>query len=95
LKDASKKQSAEFKAVIEEAKLMSSIPPSDYVVRFIGICHEPFCLLSEFVDGGSLEAYLQQQVDLSLFWLLSFLRDIATGLAHLHQNGIIHRLVDC
>jgi serine/threonine-protein kinase len=93
LNDTAKQQSTAFSEFMQEAKLMNSIPASNYVVRFIGICREPFCLLSEYVDGGALLAYLQKPISLNLGLLIGFLRDIANGLTHLHQNGIIHRLV--
>jgi serine/threonine-protein kinase len=93
LKDTSTQNSTAFTEFMQEAKLMNSIPASNYVVRFIGICREPFCLLSEYVDGGALSDYLQNPIDLKLGLLIGFLRDIANGMTHLHQNGIIHRLV--
>jgi len=77
---------------ISEAKVMSTIPTHANVVRLIGFCAKPPAILSEFVNGGSLHAYLQSpKVNISLLGGCRILRDIANGLAHLHENKIIHR----
>lgn len=41
-----------------EAKLMSKIPQHRNVIQLVAICVNPFCILTEFVDGGSLREYL-------------------------------------
>jgi len=35
-----------LKDFIGEAKVLAKIPPSPYVVRLVGICSEPFCILT-------------------------------------------------
>jgi len=44
---------------ISEARVLAKIPPSPYVISLVGICAEPFCLLTDFVDGGSLYEFLR------------------------------------
>jgi len=34
----------------------------DYVVKWFGICNQPFCILTEFVNGGDLETYLRKTI---------------------------------
>jgi serine/threonine protein kinase len=70
---------------------MSQIPPCPNVVQLFGICRTPFCLLTEYIDGGSLYAYLAQPVEISLVNAMIFTRDICVGLEHLHRNGFVHR----
>ncbi|KAE9447412.1 hypothetical protein C3L33_20693, partial [Rhododendron williamsianum] len=64
------------------------------VVQFIGACTKPptFCIVTEFMFGGSVYDYLHKQK--GTFKLPSLLRvalDISKGMNYLHQNNIIHR----
>ncbi|KAF7126845.1 hypothetical protein RHSIM_Rhsim11G0194500 [Rhododendron simsii] len=64
------------------------------VVQFIGACTKPptFCIVTEFMSGGSVYDYLHKQK--GTFKLPSLLRvalDISKGMNYLHQNNIIHR----
>jgi serine/threonine-protein kinase len=44
-----------------------------------------------FVEGESLRARLKRREDISIRDALLFTRDVADALAHVHENGIIHR----
>ncbi|HEY3815721.1 MAG TPA: serine/threonine-protein kinase [Polyangiaceae bacterium] len=46
-------------------------------------------LVMEYVDGKSLEQYLDD--DPAMAWSLTVLRQIAEGLAEVHARGIVHR----
>ncbi|KAK1422067.1 hypothetical protein QVD17_24933 [Tagetes erecta] len=52
-----------------------------------------FCVVSEYVKGGSLKSYLFKNRDkkLSMKLVLRFALDIAKGLSYLHSKKIIHR----
>ncbi|MCI33783.1 serine/threonine-protein kinase HT1-like, partial [Trifolium medium] len=60
-----------------------------------GACKKPpvFCIITEYMAGGSLRKYLQQQgphsVPLKL--VLELALDIARGMQYLHSQGILHR----
>ncbi|PNX87189.1 serine/threonine-protein kinase HT1-like protein, partial [Trifolium pratense] len=62
---------------------------------FVGACKKPpvFCIITEYMAGGSLRKYLQQQgphsVPLKL--VLELALDIARGMQYLHSQGILHR----
>jgi serine/threonine protein kinase len=45
----------------------------------------------ELIRGGSLEEYLQQQNSFSDSNLVKVLAEIASGLAHMHELGLIHK----
>lgn len=45
----------------------------------------------ELMRGGSLEEYLQKQNSFSDSDLVKVLAEIASGLAHMHENGLIHK----
>jgi len=70
---------------------MSSIPPHPNVIKLYGFCRSPMCILSEFIDGGSLDIYLLSKSELLLPKAVIFMIEIATGMTHLHQNNIVHR----
>lgn len=64
------------------------------VVRFIGACTKPpdFCIVTEYMPGGSLYSFLHKQDNiLQLSLLLKFALDVCKGMVYLHQNNIIHR----
>ncbi|KAE8746611.1 hypothetical protein FOCC_FOCC006595 [Frankliniella occidentalis] len=64
------------------------------VLRFIGVLYKEkrLHLVTEFVPGGTLKD-LVHDLSESLPWeqRISFAKDIASGMAYLHQKNIIHR----
>lgn len=64
------------------------------VVHFIGAYteHPNFCIVTEYMPGGSLYDFLRrQETKLDFALLLKFGLDICNGMVYLHQNNIIHR----
>ena len=65
------------------------------VFQFVAACKKPpvFCIITEYMAGGSLRKYLHQQephsVPIELVLNLSL--DIARGMSYLHSLGILHR----
>lgn len=65
------------------------------IISFIAACKKPplFCIITEYMAGGSLKKYLHQQephsVPLNL--VLKLALDIARGVQYLHAQGILHR----
>ncbi len=63
-------------------------------LRLIGVCitRQMQCMVSAFVELGSLDRYLREhQADLDSLTLLSWAEQIADGMAYLEARGIIHR----
>ncbi|CAI5515617.1 unnamed protein product [Closterium sp. Naga37s-1] len=60
------------------------------VVRFIGACQRPptWCILTEYLGGGSLRGFLQKREGqlLPLQEVVRLALDIARGMAYLHQE---------
>ncbi|XP_010251265.1 PREDICTED: serine/threonine-protein kinase HT1-like [Nelumbo nucifera] len=65
------------------------------IVTFVGACKKPpvFCIITEYLAGGSLRKYLHQQEPYSvpIDLVLKLALDIARGMHYLHSKGIIHR----
>jgi serine/threonine protein kinase len=80
----------EFKALYQ---VLRNPHPHIVTARWPGELHEydntPF-LIFEYVDGQDLEEWLASE-DLSLEQSLKIVQETASGLAHLHNNGIFHQ----
>ncbi|XP_047058604.1 serine/threonine-protein kinase A-Raf-like [Lolium rigidum] len=65
------------------------------VIKLIGACSSPpvFCVITEFLPGGSLRAFLhkQEHKSLPLDKIISVGLDIANGMAYIHSQGVVHR----
>jgi len=75
----------------QEAKLLMNLRPHANVVQFYGVCQNPFCIVTEFLSGGSLSAYLRSAVKIDLEKVLTWAIETAAGMIHLHAEGVIHR----
>ncbi|KZV51960.1 hypothetical protein F511_08570 [Dorcoceras hygrometricum] len=65
------------------------------VIKLVGACRKPllFCIVTEYLTGGSLRAYLHklEHKSLPLQKLISMALDIARGMEYIHSHGVIHR----
>lgn len=65
------------------------------IVTFVAACKKPpvFCIITEYMAGGSLRKYLHKQepYSLPLKLVLTLSLDIARGMNYLHSQGILHR----
>ncbi|KAL4205019.1 hypothetical protein AMTRI_Chr01g112650 [Amborella trichopoda] len=65
------------------------------IINFIAACKKPpvFCIITEYLAGGSLRKFLHKQEPYSLPMklVLKFALDIARGMQYLHSQGILHR----
>lgn len=52
---------------------------------------DPLCIVTEFVDGGSLERLLRSQATLNWPMILHICQGICAGMYHLHEESILHR----
>ncbi|VDN95949.1 unnamed protein product [Rodentolepis nana] len=79
--------------MLAEAKVMASVQHKN-CLPLIGVCltRKMQCMVSMFVEEGSLDRYLRlHKDDLNSFTLLSWAEQIADGMAYLEERGIIHR----
>ncbi|KYQ94298.1 protein kinase [Tieghemostelium lacteum] len=65
------------------------------IVMFIGACYKPACIVTEYMQGGSLYNVLhyprENKPRYSFPMVLKMTMDIALGLQHLHSISIVHR----
>ncbi|XP_006646318.1 serine/threonine/tyrosine-protein kinase HT1-like [Oryza brachyantha] len=65
------------------------------VIKLIGACSSPpvFCVITEFLSGGSLRAFLhkQEHKSLPLEKIISIGLDIARGIGYIHSQRVVHR----
>ncbi|KAJ8753587.1 hypothetical protein K2173_022828 [Erythroxylum novogranatense] len=65
------------------------------IITFVAACKKPpvFCIITEYLAGGSLRKYLHQQQPHSVphYLVLKLALDIARGMQYLHAEGILHR----
>ncbi|XP_042436141.1 serine/threonine/tyrosine-protein kinase HT1-like [Zingiber officinale] len=65
------------------------------IITLVAACKKPpvFCIITEYMAGGSLRKYLHQQEPYSVpnALILKLALDIARGMSYLHFQGIIHR----
>ncbi|OAY69266.1 Serine/threonine-protein kinase HT1 [Ananas comosus] len=65
------------------------------VIKLEGACKNPpvFCIVTEYLSGGSLRAFLHklQHKSLPLEKLIAIALDIARGMEYIHSQGVIHR----
>ncbi|PKA56730.1 Serine/threonine-protein kinase HT1 [Apostasia shenzhenica] len=65
------------------------------IIKFVAACKKPpvFCIITEYMAGGSLRKFLHKQPphSLPLEVVLRLAIDIARGMDYLHSQGILHR----
>ncbi|MCL7025439.1 hypothetical protein MKW94_013742 [Papaver nudicaule] len=78
-----------------EVALLFRLSHHPNIIMFVGACKKPpvFCIITEYLAGGSLKKYLHQHephsVPLDIVLKLSL--DIAHGMLFLHSQGVLHR----
>jgi serine/threonine protein kinase len=74
---------------------MMNLRPHKNIVTLMGVvCNDPaspLCIVTEFVDGGSLETLLRSQLQLNWPMILHLCQGICAGMFHLHEEAILHR----
>jgi len=83
------KQAQEF---YDEAMLMCKLRPHVNVTTFLGITAPPdLCIVTEFYENGSLYVLLHSKKNIEKSNISKCIKGIASGMSHLHREGIIHR----
>ena len=81
----------EIECFLQEAELMRTLPKHPNIVNFIGICAQPFCLVTEFMEKGDLSHYLIKNQIINEKQKIKWMIDICKGMEHLAKYHVIHR----
>jgi serine/threonine protein kinase len=84
----------ELESFKREAELMMDLRPHKNIVCLLGVCADPgvpLCIVTEYVEGGSLESLLRSQQQLNWPMILHICQGICAGMFHLHEEAILHR----
>lgn len=87
-------RSTDKTSFLAEAQIMSSLPAHPNVVTFFGLAEGPgqLFIITEFMADGSLDKHLiRNQGAVSVESLIQMTKDLAAGMDHLAEHGIIHR----
>eukprot|EP01119_Soliformovum_irregulare_P025030 TRINITY_DN9140_c1_g1_i1.p1 TRINITY_DN9140_c1_g1~~TRINITY_DN9140_c1_g1_i1.p1 ORF type:complete len:808 (-),score=157.86 TRINITY_DN9140_c1_g1_i1:51-2474(-) len=76
--------------LLAEAEFMQEMQPHRNVVTFLGVCQDPLCIVTEFLENGSLDS-LWKRMETPWKMKLQMIRDIAAGMLHLSLEKIIHK----
>ncbi|ETO29225.1 Kelch repeat-containing protein [Reticulomyxa filosa] len=80
---------------IKEMQISSKASNHPNIVRYYGFCQVPFCLVMEYMDGGSVQEYLRhdkpQSIQISPLQRIIIAKQAALGIKHLHDHKIVHR----
>ena len=83
-----------IKQFAREIRALYALSSHANIVGLDFISSKPFSIALEFVDGGNLATYLNDefwQSKSSMLIRICILRDIASGLDHMKRNGFVHR----
>ncbi len=64
------------------------------MVRFCGVCTKPpnLCIVTQYLPFGSIDTLLiKRQLDVDIKSIVKMAKDAASGVLHLHLEGVIHR----
>jgi len=78
---------------LSEVSILSFLPSHPHVVAFMGISRNADNLYSvyEYVPDGTLQDFLRDcKKPIPIHTLIDFVKDVAAGMDHLHQHGVVH-----
>ena len=84
------------KELFAEIVLASQIPYHPNIVKIIGFCRQPLCVVMDYMRGGSVRRLVYGELSSyrkapGLTEKLTILVKAASGLEHLHKQHVIHR----
>ncbi|KAK4469856.1 hypothetical protein MN116_006631 [Schistosoma mekongi] len=94
LKEVIEQNKAIEETIVREVSLLQNLKhPNILTIIGVVIRNRQFCLITEYIEKGSLHALCLDRIKYSFDWIkiTTFGRDIASGMAYLHKHGVIHR----
>lgn len=86
-----------FEDFMKEIEVAAQLPPHTNVLQIKGYCITPYALVTEFINGGSVETAVSivhpKSIRSTLYIIdvVQILLDTACGISHLHMANIVHR----
>jgi eukaryotic-like serine/threonine-protein kinase len=74
----------------QEISLMEYFKNEKYVAKLLGYSTDPFCLIMKYYEMGSLSQFIKTATYRSKLHVISFCKDIASGLQAMHLKGVVH-----
>ncbi|KAH8859203.1 LIM domain kinase 1 [Schistosoma japonicum] len=94
LKEVIEQNKAIEETIVREVSLLQNLKhPNILTIIGVVIRNRQFCLITEYIEKGSLHALCLDRIKYSFDWnkITTFGRDIASGMAYLHKHDVIHR----
>ncbi|KEG07388.1 putative protein kinase [Trypanosoma grayi] len=81
------------KAIDREVRALSSLPPYQHCVRYLGSRHSSnhYYIIMEYISGGSIQSLRASVGRFNEAVMQRYAKMVLMGLQHLHKHGIIHR----
>ena len=82
----------DFQLLDKEVEKLVSLATARHVVQLleVGWHHEPPYYVMEYLEQGSLDAFIEERSPIDLEQCLQLFEDIAIGMSHAHAKGIRH-----
>eukprot|EP01083_Nonionella_stella_P033899 92762_1 len=86
-----------FEDFLKEISVAAHLPPHENVLQIYGFCISPYALVTEYVNGGSVEICVStsnqasSRSQIRIGDVVQMFIDTAKGISHLHTVNIIHR----
>lgn len=92
IKFYTKKSGVDWSLLSREVEKLVFLSADRYVVQLldVGWDADPPYYVMEYVDGGSLQQFLEEEGPLPVGEAVEMIREIATGLLHAHGKGVLH-----
>jgi serine/threonine protein kinase len=74
-----------------EADLMRKLKPHPNITQLLGVVIHPLCIVTEFIENGSLYSWIQSKKEMTPEMKLNIIKGTAAGMLHLHSQGVVHR----
>lgn len=85
-------QDVDIKEMLQEPRLLAALNHPNIVnVLTAGKEGDTFYIVMEYVEGASLSQFIREKGSLPIDFALSLTKQICLGLAHAHEEKILHR----
>ena len=73
-----------------EIAIMSSIPPHQNVIQFVGYSESPYSIVMKYYPNSLKDLMAKAELYGSKALRMKIAHDIALGMVHIHKSGVLH-----